>query len=232
MAVEYDRPVGPWLAVIGTYAMVAGLVALLGYTAKRAIDSRGSVPRAEYPRLARDLRDEKERNLPRSVGGGIPEGFLRDYIKDPRILVCANIERRTRETWWPERASPAEDASYCYVSGLTLRDPPSWPVVFDEEWNHGGHGVVVGYTGGHVRWVRDRSLPAREFADAARARGGRNGGLRLLRPWWSRSPQPPAFIPPPEEKTAPPISKAYVVIAAIAFALGAFVLGRYARRSG
>ena len=61
MAVEYDRPVGPWIVVVGTYAMVAGLVALLGYTAKRAIDARGSVPRAEYPRLARDLATDVTR---------------------------------------------------------------------------------------------------------------------------------------------------------------------------
>lgn len=231
MAVGYERPVGPWVAVVGTYAMVAGLVALMGHTAKRAIDSRGGVPRAEYPRLARDLADEKEKNLARSVGSGVPEGFLRDYIRDPRILLCANVELRTGESWWPERGGAVEDASFCCVSGLTLRDPPSLPIVFDEEWNHGGQGVVVGYTGGHVRWVEDRSDPAREVACAVPSLKARGRSVRVLRPWWSRHPEPPVFIPPPEPETRVPISKVYVVVAAILFSLGAFAMGRYARRS-
>ena len=89
----------------------------------------------------------------------------------------------------------------------------------------------VGYTGGHVRWVQDPFEPGAEIAEAAETMAKRGKPLRLSRPWWSRAPDRPAFIPPPEPDASPPVSKAYVVIAAIAFALGAFVLGRYAKRS-
>ncbi|MHC4252026.1 MAG: hypothetical protein ACYS9X_23145 [Planctomycetota bacterium] len=232
MAVDYERPIGPWIAVVGTYAMVAGLVALLGYTAKRAMDARGMVPRAEHPELARELEEEKEEKLPHSPGapGGLAD-LLRDYVKDPRVLLCATAELKMRNGWWPERSSPAEDASFCYVSGLSQREPTGWPLAFDEEWNHEGRGVVVLYIGGHVRWVKDPAVPASAFADAATAHARRRGKLRLSRPWWSRAPERPAFIPPPKEDADTGISKAYVVVAAIAFALGAFFLGRYARRS-
>ena len=232
MAVEYERPVGPWIAVVGTYAMVAGLLGLMGYTANRAMDARGSVPGAEHPKLARELAEEKEERLPLSPGapGGLAD-LLRDYVKDPRVLLCANMETRTRERWWPARSAPEEDASFCYVSGLSLREPTGWPLAFDEEWNHHGHGANVLYIGGHVRWVQDPSAPAREFVEMADAMAERHRPLRLSRPWWSRAPEPPAFIPPPDPGARPGISKAYVAIAAIAFAGGAFVLGRYARRS-
>jgi prepilin-type processing-associated H-X9-DG protein len=229
VAVDYERPVGPWLAVVGTYAMVAGLVALLGYTAKRAMDARGTVPRAEHPKLARELEEEKGRKLPHSPGG--LADLLRDYVKDPRVLLCATAELKMRESWWPARERPEEDASYCYVSGLSQREPTGWPLAFDEEWNHEGHGVNVLYIGGHVRWVRDPSAPGAEFAEVAQTMAKRGKPLRLSRPWWSRAPERPAFMPPPKADADPGISKAYVVVAAIVFALGAFFLGRYARRS-
>jgi hypothetical protein len=232
MALDYERPVGPWLAVVGTYAMIVGLLALMGYTAKRAIDSRGVVPRREHPKLALELAEEKMKNLPRSVGGpGLPADFLRYYVRDARILFCANMESKMRSSWWPARERPEEDASFCFVSGLSQREAPEWPLAFDEEWNHGGEGVIVGYLGGHVRWEKDRLSPARKFADALRAMGRRSKGIRLVRPWWSRAPGPPAFMPLPEEAAASGIPKAYVVIAGIVFAVGVFLLGRYAKRS-
>ncbi len=68
-------------------------------------------------------------------------------------------------------------------------------------------------------------------AGAAKAIGKRGKSVCLLRPWWSRAPEQPAFMPPPEEGAASSIPRAYVVIVAIVFAIGVFFLGRYARRS-
>jgi len=125
-----------------------------------------------------------------------------------------------------------EDMAYCYVSGLTQRDPYDWAIAFDEEWSHAREGVNVLHIGGHVGWVTDAEEPIRMLARQTRALGARRRKLTLVRPWWSRNPEPPPFVAPPppdrsEGKKRTPVGR--IILGSACLAAGALLLARVAR---
>lgn len=228
MPKEYPRPVGLWLVAAGVYVCVAGLIALLAFTLERSLSRSRSRPRKERPEVAKALAELKaSRRRPSSEF----EAFVRDHLGDGRVLICPTVEKRHMSAgYWPARESPGEDMAYCYVSGLSQRDPYGWVIAFDEEWSHGREGVNVLHVGGHVEWVADAEEPIRMLARQTRALGARRRRLTLVRPWWSRNPEPPPFVvPPPEEsegKKRTPVGR--IVLGSMCLAAGALLLARVA----
>ena len=241
---EYPRPVGPWLVAIGVYVLVAGLIALLAFTLAKARSRSATRPRKERPEIARALSELKRSRDPRPSREF--EAFVRDYVRDARVLVCPTVEEEhMRAEYWPApagpdaqrsgragRASPVDDMTYCYVSGLSQREPYGWVIAFDEEWSHGREGVNVLHIGAHVEWVKDADKPRDMIAMQARAFRSKGRRLSLVRPWWSLGPEPPPFVvpqaQPPEEKERK-IPVARIIIGAMCLAGGALWLARIAR---
>ncbi len=230
MPKEYPRPVGPWLVAVGVYVCVAGLVALLALTLDRSLSRSRARPRKERPHVAKALAELK---ASRRHPPGELETFVRDYLQDARVLICPTVEKQHMSAgYWPARASPQEDMAYCYVSGLTQRDPYGWAIAFDEEWNHDRKGVNVLYVGGHVNWVTDAEEPIRMLARQSRALGARQRKLTLVRPWWRRDPEPPPFVAPPppegsEGNKRTPVGR--IILGSACLAAGALLLARLAR---
>jgi hypothetical protein len=226
---EYPRPIGPWLVAVGVYVCVAGLIALLAFTLERNLSRSRARPRKERPEIAKALAELKaSRRLPSAEF----KAFVRDHIQDARVLICPTVEKQHMSAgYWPERESPQEDMAYCYVSGLTQREPPGWVIAFDEEWSHAREGVNVLHIGGHVDWVTDAEEPIRMLARQTRALRARRRKLTLVRPWWSRNPDPPPFVapPPPEEVKETPASVGRIILGSVCLAAGALLLARVAR---
>jgi len=117
------------------------------------------------------------------------------YISDASIFICPNsrapVEKCTAN--YPGAVTD-ENMSYCYVSGLTAADDPGYVLAFDEEWNHGGKGVVYACIGGQVAWQGDiaefHKWLARQEAELA-AKGRK---IKVLRPLWSTWPARPAYL--------------------------------------
>jgi hypothetical protein len=227
---EYPRPIGPWLVAVGVYVCVAGLVALLAFTLDRSRSRSMARPRKERPEIAAALAELK---ASRRHPSGELDTFVRDYLQDARVLICPTVEKQHMSAgYWPARASPGEDMAYCYVSGLTQRDPYDWAIAFDEEWSHAREGVNVLHIGGHVEWVTDAEEPIRMLARQTRALGARRRKLTLVRPWWSRNPDPPPFVAPPppegsEGKKRTPVGR--IILGSACLAAGALLLARVAR---
>lgn len=213
------------------YLCVAGLIAVLAFTLQRA-RSRSSVrSRKEPPEVARALAELKgSRRLRPSREF---EVFLRDYLGDARVVICPTMAAgHMRTDYWPACASPEEDMAYCYVSGLSQRDPYGWVIAFDEEWSHGREGVNVLHVGGHVEWVKDTDKPGDMVAMQSRALASKGRRLSVVRPWWSLAPEPPPFVDlPPEgseaKKTRTPVGR--IILGAMCLAGGALWLARLAR---
>ncbi|MHC4506382.1 MAG: hypothetical protein ACYTFI_24060 [Planctomycetota bacterium] len=230
MPKEYPRPIGPWLGAVGVYVCVAGLVALLAFTLDRSRSRSMARPRKERPEIAAALAELK---ASRRHPSGEFDTFVRDYLQDGRVLICPTVEKQHMSAgYWPARASPGEDMAYCYASGLTQRDPYDWAIAFDEEWSHAREGVNVLHIGGHVEWVTDAEEPIRMLARQTRALGARRRKLTLVRPWWSRNPDPPPFVAPPppdgsEGKKRTPIGR--IILGSACLAAGALLFTRLAR---
>jgi hypothetical protein len=232
------------VVAVGVYMCVAGLVALLAFTLDRSLSRSRTRPRKERPQVAKALAELKaSRRRPSSEF----KAFVRDYVQDARVLICPTVEKQHMSAgYWPARESPRvasgsdgkaarrgqEDMAYCYVSGLTQRDPYDRAIAFDEEWSHAREGVNVLHIGGHVEWVTDAEEPIRMLARQTRALGARRRKLTLVRPWWSRNPDPPPFVAPPppdgsEGKKRTPIGR--IILGSACLAAGALLFTRLAR---
>lgn len=166
----------------------------------------------------------------------ILETLVRDYLEDERVLICPSVERKMREPYWPARRPPstlADDMAYCYVSGLRQTDPYDRVLAFDEEWSHYDEGVNVLRTGGHVEWVADAGSVRDAVAEGAGKLAAAGRRVEVLRPWWSRSPEPPPFFRMPEEGEEEGEKERRrwpYPIAAAALAAGALLLSLHRRR--
>lgn len=134
------------------------------------------------------------------------------YISESRIYVCPGERSR-----WPY-ARPSrgryirKDGFYCYVSGLSAGDDADCILAFDEEWNHEGVGATVLDVRGDIRWRRVEYLHA-ALEEQLAEHGARGRKVRIIRPPWSRWPDPPAPFPVTGEAAAFVARAAWTIIA-------------------
>jgi hypothetical protein len=149
-----------------------------------------------------------------------------DYITDPQLFVCPTVAGEGHVPRPRYRPFRPEAVCYAYVSGLRASDDGEFIFAFDEEWNHGRKGVISVRIGGQVGWTNDIELfhVEQEEQRAALAAEGRR--VRVIRPTWSREPDPPAYpVRPWHER---PVAIVLCVLVALALAGGAvaFILKR------
>jgi hypothetical protein len=221
-------------ALLGVVLMIAVVIAM-----KRGRDA--PPPQAEHLAWIADTLDaaaaDRRRKLPPPM-----QAFVRDYLKDSRVLICPSAAPNLSAAYWPVRDRPdARDRSYCYVQGLSVRDAHDYVLCFDEEWSHAvgpkSEGVNVLHVGGHVEWRSDLDeFQLEAVAQLLEMHGrmrGRGPDELLQRPWWSRYPEPPAFhVPPPKREDDSTIMGASVLSLAVAAAValvGLYVLRRITR---
>ena len=100
------------------------------------------------------------------------EALFPDYISDREIFSCPT--------------TPAA-MSYCFVSGLTAADRPTWVLAYELPDNHDG-GINVLYIGGQVTWVSDASTVEAEVARQIKEAGARGKTVRVLKPGDAEEP--------------------------------------------
>jgi prepilin-type N-terminal cleavage/methylation domain-containing protein/prepilin-type processing-associated H-X9-DG protein len=66
-----------------------------------------------------------------------------DYIDDEGVFDCPSTTS----------IGTSSNPDYNYITGKSLLDPSTDPVVTDKADNHGGKGGNVLYVGGHVKWI-------------------------------------------------------------------------------
>jgi prepilin-type processing-associated H-X9-DG protein len=227
-------------ATLGGYALLGvALVLAVVIAMKRGRDEAPASP--EHVTWIADTLDaaaaDRRRKLPPPM-----QAFVRDYLKDARVLICPSAALEFSAGYWPVRDRPdARDRSYCYVQGLSQKDAHDYILCFDEEWNHAvgpkNQGVNVLYVGGHVEWRSDLDeLQLEAVSQLLEMHGrmrGRGPDELLQRPWWSRYPEPPAFdVPPPKREDDGALMGASVLslaVAAAAALVGVYVLRRIVR---
>ena len=155
-----------------------------------------------------------------------------DYVTDSHLFVCpfASHDGRVLE---PESDTFVPDAvCYAYVSGLRASDDAEFVIAFDEEWNHEREGVVVVYVGGQVVWRRDIEALHSELKKQRAALAAKGRTMRIIRPPWSREPDPPDYpdypVRPWHERPGPVVG---VLTLALAIVGGAIVLILIRRRA-
>ncbi|MHC5054757.1 MAG: hypothetical protein ACYTKD_08570 [Planctomycetota bacterium] len=162
--------------------------------------------------------------FPPSVGVLFP-----GYIPDSDIYVCPTAAERGHVPNTNHEAFVPDAVCYCYVAGMRATDAEDLVLAFDEEWNHRREGIVVARIGGRVEWVRDIKAfhLALEKQRTALAAEGRE--MHIIRPTWSRWPDPPDYPVRPWHERGWAIAPA--MVAAILLAAGVFFLRLRARRS-
>lgn len=223
----YERPLLPWVLVVGTYAVVAALIVILSLTLYRAAERAGWRGQEERERIAKELLNLRDAHKIERA----PEfdRFIREYLVEPRLLYCPEVAQHMERSYWPEADVPEDDMAYCYISGLTQKHSAGWAVAFDAEWNHPGRGANVLCIGGHVKWVEDPEELRQTIGRQLASRRAKLVGARVARPWWGRSPNPPPFVTADAEEER---SAALPIVgAAAALAVVALILARLARRS-
>ena len=156
------------------------------------------------------------------------------YLKDVGVFICRerSTSRGLKRSGGPASGGiPAQMQSYCYVSGLKATAPPHYVLAFDEEWNYEGEGINVLYVGGNVEWFADiagfhADLKKQESDLTAQGRA-----MKVMRPSWSRYPDPPAGVEAPLRGVAPSTAlKVLGVLGAVALvAFIALVIRSFAR---
>ena len=127
-----------------------------------------------------------------------------DYISDSQLFVCPTVaaEGHARKRGYG-RFVP-EAVCYCYVSGLKATDDKEYALAFDEEWNHGGEGIIVARVGGQVSWERDIEGFHEELDKQRASLAAEGRSMKVIRPTWSRWPERPAYpVRPWHERPGP-----------------------------
>jgi hypothetical protein len=118
-----------------------------------------------------------------------------DYVSDGELFICPSTDRRSggHHPW----RGPLDDAnlSYSYVAGLKATDDGDCILAFDEEWNHDREGLVVVYVGGRISWVRNVETLHVRLKEQSAALKARGREMEVLRPSWSKWPDPPLALP-------------------------------------
>jgi len=117
-----------------------------------------------------------------------------DYVTDPELFICPVVRRDGhvadpghRKAWLPETVC------YAYVSGLRATDEPEFVIAFDEEWNHALGGVIVAHIGGMVTWAADIDEFHAKLGRQRAALAAEGRKMHVIRPIWSRWPNPPDY---------------------------------------
>jgi len=127
-----------------------------------------------------------------------------EYVSDARLFVCPSSGRSFEEDTPPSAPVSDENLSYCYVSGLRSSDPKRYILAFDEEWNHPKmsergrdyeQGVNIAHLDGSVHWTSDLAALHEMLAKQAEEVEASGRSMKILRPSWSRWPEPPPELP-------------------------------------
>ncbi|MHC4252027.1 MAG: hypothetical protein ACYS9X_23150 [Planctomycetota bacterium] len=151
------------------------------------------------------------------------EALHPEYVSDCGAYVCRTAASAGHV---PDKAKVADAfvpgrVCYAYVSGLRATDDPSFVVAFDEEWNHAREGVIAANICGMVTWTGDIDEFHAKLDEQRAALAAEGRSMEVIRPTWSRWPDPPDY-------PVRPWTMALVVIMALAGSGGAvaFVVRR------
>jgi hypothetical protein len=72
--------------------------------------------------------------------------------------------------------------SYCYVAGLKSTDPENYILVFEEESNHNGDGIMVLYMNQDVVWETDINAVHQKLVEQEQELKAQGREMRIIRP--------------------------------------------------
>jgi hypothetical protein len=77
---------------------------------------------------------------------------------------------------------PGTNMSYCYVAGLKSTDPENYILVFEEESNHNGDGIMVLYMNQDVVWETDINAVHQKLVEQEQELKAQGREMRIIRP--------------------------------------------------
>jgi len=117
------------------------------------------------------------------------------YVRTADTFVCPSVRGAVPVYSGAENTPlPPENISYCYVAGTKDSDPPHFIVAFDEEWNHAGDGANVLYAANNIVWYGDMEAVRKQLAHQKELMAEQGRVMSIIRPVWSRYPEPPAHF--------------------------------------